>query len=201
MNLSVYFVTPDGADDELILQAIRGGVSMIQLRDKSVSDAEMIAQVHRLLPAMQKAGVPLVINDRIDVALATGAQGVHIGQSDGDVAQIRKTIGPDLLLGLSIETAIQLAQMPAKDVDYIGAGPVRQTASKPDHAAPIGFEGLATIVRKSPLPTVAIGGLTGADIPLLKEVGCVGLAVVSAISGAPDPSAAARDLRQKWGAA
>lgn len=199
MNLSVYFVTPDGADDELILQAIRGGVSMIQLRDKSVGDAEMNAQVRRLLPAMQKAGVPLVINDRIDVALATGAQGVHIGQSDGDVAQIRKAIGPDLLLGLSIETAIQLAQMPTKGVDYIGVGPVRQTPSKQDHATPIGFEGLAAVVRKSSLPTVAIGGLSGADIPLLKEVGCAGLAVVSAISAAPDPSAAARDLRQKWG--
>jgi len=198
MNLSVYFVTPDGADDALVLAALRGGASVIQLRDKRATDAEMIAQARRLAPRLAEAGVPLIINDRVEVALASDAAGLHIGQSDGDPRIARAAIGPGRILGLSIETETQLAILPGGIVDYIGAGPVRATATKPDHAAPIGMPGLARIAAASPVPAVAIGGVTANDIPSIKSCGCAGIAVVSAISAAADPEAAARLLAEKW---
>ncbi|SEP62534.1 thiamine phosphate synthase [Thalassovita taeanensis] len=198
MNLSIYFVTPDGAEDTLVLAALRGGATVIQLRDKQATDAELIAQARRLAPACAAAGVPLIINDRLEVALASGAAGLHIGQSDGDPRGIRAALGRDQILGLSIESFDQLAALPMQDVDYIGAGPVRATRSKTNHATPIGMDGLARISAVSPVPTVAIGGVKAMDIPMLKSIGCAGLAVVSAIAQAPDPEMATRDMFQKW---
>ena len=198
IDLSIYFVTPDGVDDDLVLAAMRGGASMIQLRDKTASDAEMIAQGRRLLPVLQDAGIPLIINDRIEVAMACGADGLHIGQSDGDPATFRRLLGEAPILGLSIETEAQLATMPRSGIDYIGAGPVRATKTKPDHAKPTGFDGLARIISASPVPAVAIGGIDGADIGKLKQAGCDGIAVVTAISAALDPEAATRNLADVW---
>lgn len=198
MNLSVYFVTPDGAEDALILAALRGGAQVVQLRDKSASDAEMIAQARRIRPHVARAGAALIINDRLAVALAVQADGLHIGQGDGDPRLARQALGPDRLLGLSIETAAQLAGMPPGCVDYIGAGPVRATATKPDHAAPLGFGGLAQVVAAAPVPVVAIGGLGLADVAPLRGAGCAGLAVVSAIAAAADPEAATRALVTAW---
>ena len=199
MNLSVYFVTPDGAPDDLILAALRGGAGVIQLRDKTATDDEMIAQARRIKPAIAAAGALLIINDRLPVALAVAADGLHIGQGDGDVRQVRAAIGPDMILGLSIETRAQLAAMPADVVDYIGAGPVRATATKPDHALPMGMDGLARIVDASGVPVVAIGGLGLADVAALQDMGCAGLAVVSAIAGAADPFSATRAFVTAWG--
>lgn len=198
MNLSVYFVTPDGAEDALILAALRGGAQVVQLRDKSASDAEMIAQARRIRPHVARAGAALIINDRLAVALAAQADGLHIGQGDGDPRLARQALGPDRLLGLSIETAAQLAEMPPGCVDYIGAGPVRATATKPDHAAPLGFGGLAQVVAAAPVPVVAIGGLGLADVAPLRGAGCAGLAMVSAIAAAADPEAATRALVTAW---
>ena len=198
MRLSVYFVTPDGAEDALVLAALRGGASVIQLRDKRATEAEMIAQARRLRPALRAAGVPLIVNDRLEVALAAGAEGLHIGQSDGDPAAARAALGPGRLLGLSIEAEAQLDAIPAATIDYVGVGPVRATATTPDHAAPVGLDGLARIAAAAPVPTVAIGGVGAADIPRLRAAGCAGLAVVSAIAAAPDPEAATRTLVQAW---
>lgn len=201
MNLSVYFVTPDGASDALVLAALRGGATVIQLRDKCASDATLEAQALRLLPACRAAGVPLIVNDRLSVALRTQADGLHIGQGDGDVSAMRAALGPDRILGLSIETEAQLAALPAGVVDYIGAGPVHPTATKPDHAAPLGLDGLARIATASPVPVVAIGCVGHAGIAAIKRMGCAGIAVVSAIASAPDPEAAARALVTGWTAA
>jgi len=198
MSYDVYFVTPDGAEDALVLAALRGGASIVQLRDKTASDDAMIAQARRLLPACRAAGVPLVINDRLNVALAAGADGLHIGQGDGDPAAARAALGAGRLLGLSIETEAQLAAIPPGSVDYIGAGPVRATATKPDAAAPLGLDGLARIAARAPVPTVAIGGIGLGDVPSLKAAGCAGLAVVSAISAADDPEAATRAILSAW---
>ena len=200
MNLSVYFVTPDGADDALVLAALHGGASIVQLRDKTASDAAMTAQARRLLPHCRAAGVSLIINDRLSVALATGADGLHIGQGDGDPRVARAALGPDLILGLSIETEAQLAAIPPDCVDYIGAGPIRATATKPDAAAPLGMDGLARIAARSPIPTVAIGGIGLADVVALKAAGCAGMAVVSAVSAAASPEDATRALVTAWGA-
>ncbi|MBK1635180.1 thiamine phosphate synthase [Rhodovulum adriaticum] len=201
MNLSVYFVTPDGADDALVLAALRGGATAIQLRDKTATDAEMTAQARRLIPHLTAVGVPLIVNDRVEVARAAGAAGLHIGQGDGDPRAARAAIGPDRILGLSVEEAAHLTAMPPGVVDYVGLGPVRATATKPDHAAPIGLDGLARLTAAAPVPAVAIGGVNAADIPAIKGCGCAGIAVVSAISAAPDPLAATRALATAWSTA
>lgn len=201
MRLSVYFITPDGADDALVLAAVRGGATAVQLRDKRASDAEMTAQARRLIPVLAEAGVPLIINDRVEVACAAGAHGLHIGQGDGDPRAARAAIGRDRLLGLSVEQDAHLAALPGGVVDYLGVGPLRATATKPDHAAPIGFAGLARLTAAAAVPVVAIGGVAAADIPAIKRCGCAGIAVVSAISAAADPEAATRTLVHGWSTA
>jgi thiamine-phosphate pyrophosphorylase len=203
MNLSVYFVTPDAPElpvEDLVLAAVRGGSGVVQLRDKRGTDAEVTRLARRLHDLLVPFGVPLIINDRVEVMLASGAEGLHVGQTDAPVTDMRRAIGPDRWLGLSIETAAQLAAMPAGVVDYIGVGPVRATATKPDAALPIGFDGLAKIVWAAPVPAVAIGGLELADVAAVKRAGAAGLAVVSAIAAAEDPEAATRALCAAWGA-
>ena len=200
MNLSAYFVTPDGVDDAIVLAAVRGGATVVQLRDKSATDAAMIAQARRLQAALAPLGVPLIINDRLQVALESGAAGLHVGQSDGTPAQMRAALGPDRILGLSIETADQMQQIPPGTVDYIGAGPIFATATKPDHAAPMGMAGLQQIVQLASGPVVAIGGIGLSDVAALRATGAAGMAVVSAIAGAENPQAAAAALAQAWGA-
>ncbi|MCM2563691.1 thiamine phosphate synthase [Lutimaribacter sp. EGI FJ00015] len=194
----IYFVTPDGCDDALVRAALVGGAGMIQIRDKTATDAEMVAQARRLLPLCRDAGVPLIINDRLSVALESGADGLHMGQGDGDPAQARVALGTGVHLGLSIETAAQLAAMPAGAISLIGAGPVHATSTKPDHAAPLGLDGLAHLVAQSAVPAVAIGGVGLPHIPALKQAGCAGIAVVSAIASAPDPETATRELVTAW---
>lgn len=200
MNLSVYFVTPDGAENlsALVTQAVRGGATIVQLRDKSATDAEMTRTARALVDLLAPYGVPLIINDRVEVALASGAAGLHVGQGDAPVTEMRRLLGPDRLLGLSIETLAQVQAMPLGVVDYIGVGPVWATATKPDHAAPIGLKGLAQIVDASPVPAVAIGGLGLRDVVGVKAAGAEGLALVTAISRAEDPEAAARAFADAW---
>ncbi|ACM01865.1 thiamine phosphate synthase [Cereibacter sphaeroides] len=203
MNLSLYFVTPDGAEglEQLVAAAVRGGATLVQLRDKHRSDAELIPLARRLVAALEAQGVPLIVNDRIEVVLASGAAGLHVGQGDLGVAEARRRIGPDRLLGLSVEAPEHLEALPLGIVDYVGAGPVRATASKPDHAPPIGFEGLARLVAAAPVPAVAIGGLGAGDAHAVKAAGAAGMAIVSAIGAAADPEAAARALALEWGRA
>ncbi|WP_319528896.1 thiamine phosphate synthase [uncultured Cohaesibacter sp.] len=201
MNLSVYFVTPDNPAEALVLAALRGGAGVVQLRDKHATDEEMIAKALRIKEMTDAHKVPLIINDRVAVAKAIDAAGLHIGQSDGDPVVMREAIGPDKILGLSIENEDQLVAMkalPEGTIDYIGAGPIRATATKTDAADPIGFEALGRICEASPVATVAIGGIGKADIAALKALGCAGLSVVSAISAAEDPEAATRDLVKEW---
>ena len=200
MNGAVYLVTDPDAPLPVVNQvraAVRGGATVIQIRDKRATDTEFAALVTMLLPELSAAGVTLIVNDRIDVAVATGAHGVHIGQGDGDPVTIRRQLPHGMLLGLSIETVEQARRVPV-GVDYIGAGPVRATATKPDHAPPIGFDGLGQIVSAVRVPTYAIGGLTPADAPRVKAAGAVGMAVVSTITRATDPEAATRALIATW---
>ncbi|APE30698.1 thiamine-phosphate diphosphorylase [Halomonas aestuarii] len=197
LDLSLYLVT----DRELcaeqglvqtVVAAVRGGVTLVQLRDKHASDAELIDQARRLKAALAGTGVALIINDRLEVALASGADGLHIGQDDGDVAQARAALGPHAILGLSVQTREQLARLDPSALNYLGLGPVFATPSKRDHAEPLGFEGLAELAAASPLPGVAIGGLKAEHVLPTRQAGAQGLAVISAICGTPDPEAAAR---------
>lgn len=199
----VYVVTEVGAPwsvTDQIRAAARGGASLIQLRDKSSSDAELAGLIAAVLPDLNARGVRLVINDRVDLAIASGVHGLHIGQTDGDPALIRHRIGTDMLLGLSVETLEQARCVPV-GVDYIGAGPVRATPSKPDHASPIGFDGLALIAAAAGLPCYAIGGVKPGDALAIKAAGATGIAVVSAVTRAADPVAATRRLLAEWNAA
>jgi thiamine-phosphate pyrophosphorylase len=196
----VYLVTDPDAPLPVVDQvraAVRGGATLIQVRDKRATDPELAALVAMLVPELAASGVSLIVNDRIEVALATGAHGLHLGQGDGDPVTIRSRLPEGMLLGLSVETVEQARRVPAV-VDYVGAGPVRATTTKPDHAPPIGFEGLAQICSAVPVPTYAIGGLTLADATRVKATGAVGMAVVSAITRAPDPEAATRALVAAW---
>ncbi|ULB08891.1 thiamine phosphate synthase [Cereibacter azotoformans] len=200
MNLTLYFVTPDGAADPeaLAVAAVRGGATLVQLRDKRRSDAELVPLARRLIAALDPFGVPLIVNDRVEVVLAAGAAGLHVGLGDLGIEEARRRIGPDRLLGLSVEAPGHLQALPLGIVDYVGVGPVRATASKPDHAPPIGFDGLARLVAAAPVPAVAIGGLGAGDARAVKAAGADGLAVVSAIGSAADPEAAARALAEEW---
>ena len=151
----------------------------------------------RFLPEMAALGVCLIVNDRVEVALAVGAHGLHIGQGDCDPVAIRRRLPPGMILGLSIETEAQARHVPPC-VDYAGVGPVRATPTKPDHAAPIGFAGLARITALLPMPSFAIGGIRPGDAAALRGAGAVGMAVVSAVTRAADPVAAARALIEEW---
>ncbi|MGB8714273.1 MAG: thiamine phosphate synthase [Onishia taeanensis] len=181
---------------DTVLAAVRGGVTMVQLRDKTASDAELIDQARRLMTALHGTGVPLIINDRLDVAIAAEADGLHIGQGDGDVAEARRKLGPNAILGLSVENSIQLAALDPQGLDYLGIGPVFVTASKQDHAPPLGIDGLTELAASSPLPSVAIGGLNASHVEAIRQSGANGLAVISAICGQPDPQAAATAFGQ-----
>lgn len=200
MSAPVYVITDPAAPlpvAEQVLAAARGGATMIQVRDKSMCDAEFGALVVRLLPAVSALGARLIVNDRAEVAMQTGAHGLHIGQTDGDPAEIRRRLPATMMLGLSIETEEQCRYIP-EGVAYIGAGPVRATKTKPDHATPVGFDGLARIVAAAGRPTYAIGGLGHGDAARLKAIGAAGLAVVSAVVRAPDPQAATAALIAEW---
>ncbi|QQK64682.1 thiamine phosphate synthase [Cobetia sp. cqz5-12] len=203
LDLSLYLVTDPALCAErgleaTVMAAVRGGVSVVQLRDKHASDEEMIAQAIRLKALLDEYEVPLIINDRIEVALASGADGLHIGQSDGDPIEARRRLGDDVLIGLSVQTLEQLKDVDIERIDYLGLGPVYATPTKPDHAAPLGIEGLTQLVRSSPLPTVAIGGISLANAGDVMSSGTDGLAVVSALCSAADPAAAAQEFLAQY---
>lgn len=194
------FITEPAAPEAMIDQSIaaaKGGAGWVQLRHKTLPDAEFADLARTLMTALEPLGAKLVINDRVEVAIAVKAPVLHVGQNDGNPADIRRRIGPDMILGLSVETKAQLATIPP-GVDYLGVGPIRATGSKPDHAAPIGLDGFAGIVSLTSLPCLAIGGVTHHDAAAIKHSGGAGLAVISAISQADNMEAASRDLLNAW---
>lgn len=175
--------------------AVANGVTMVQLREKTATTAERVQMALALKEALAGTAVPLVINDDVAAAVAADVDGAHIGQGDISAAQARALLGPDKILGLSCETSQAVQAADPALVDYLGLGPVFGTATKTDHAQPIGFDGLARLVALSPLPNVAIGGLKSIHVRDVRESGADGMAVVSAICGQADPAAAARAFR------
>jgi thiamine-phosphate diphosphorylase len=184
--------------------AARGGATAVQLRDPAAPDRELAELGGRLIEALAGSGVPLIVNDRVEVAAAIGAAGAHVGQSDLDPIAARRLLGPGRHLGLSVTTVAEAqaaARLPAGTVDLLGVGPIRDTPSKPDAAAAVGWDGFARIRAAAPIPCVAIGGVSAADADALRSAGGAGMAVISAICGQPDPGAAAGRLRAAWDAA
>lgn len=204
LDLSLYLVTDTRlcggtqAVVDTVRAAVNGGVTAVQLRDPAASARELVALGRRLREVLAGSGVPLLVNDRADVAAASGADGVHVGQQDLPVESARALLGPDSFVGLSIQRPEQLAalrDLRAGVVDYLGAGPVLPQHTKTDAAEPMGLDTLATLVREAPVPVVAIGGIDADNAASVRATGVAGIAVVSAICGAPDPAAAARVLR------
>lgn len=169
--------------------AVAGGATMVQLRDKHGGRARMVETGLALKEVLKGTGALLIVNDDVEAAVAIGADGLHIGQDDTGPAAARSMIGPGMILGLSVETEGLATAVDPGIVDYAGIGPVFATPTKTNHKQPIGFDGLARLVKAAPVPTVAIGGLKSEHVASVFAAGADGLAVVSAICGTPDPKA------------
>lgn len=185
----------DRSPVELTRAAIRGGATLIQLRDKHASARELLALGQALLAVTRPAGVSLIVNDRLDLALALDADGVHVGQEDLPAATVRRLLGPHRLLGVSAATPEEARAAERDGADYLGVGDLFGTPSKPDAGAPIGLAGLRAVTAVTRLPVLGIGGITSATAGAVIAAGAAGIAVISAVMGAPDPEAAARALR------
>ncbi|MGD0026597.1 MAG: thiamine phosphate synthase [Xanthobacteraceae bacterium] len=178
-----------------------GGATLVQLRDKNGATRAMVEEARAIKKALAPFAVPFVINDRVDVALAAGADGVHVGQDDMAAEDARRLLGPGAIIGLSIKTMSEAEAAPVELIDYVGSGGVYATTSKQQNNAPIGPAGLARIVgvlrRRAPkLPVCGIAGIDASNAAEVIAAGADGVAVISALSLAPDPTAAARTLRQ-----
>ena len=185
----------------LVEAAVRGGVTAVQLREKSCPASDFVQLGRELKKLLAPLHVPLVVNDRVDLALEIGADGVHIGQHDMDPERARELLGPGAIIGLSIETVEQARAAVSLDVDYLGVGPVFATATKSDAAPPLGLAALAQVRAISRHRVVAIGGIGLENARQAIRSGADGVAVVSAICAAGDPERAARELRQSIDAA
>ncbi len=180
---------------ETVRRAVEGGVTLVQYRSENLTHDEQKAQVLPLQQYLRSVGVPLIINDNVALAVEIDAEGIHIGQDDMPVAEARALIGPDKILGLTVTTPEQMAAVDTALVDYIGCGPVFPTITKDDAPPPMGVEGWAELAKLSPLPIVAIGGLNAERTADIRATGlAAGVAVVSAICAAENPTAAAQQL-------
>jgi thiamine-phosphate pyrophosphorylase len=181
--------------------AVRGGVAAVQLREKSCPTRDFVQLGRELKKLLAPLQVPLIVNDRVDIALAIGADGVHIGQQDMDFESARRLLGPGAIIGLSIETIEQARAAAPLDAGYLGVGPVFATATKTDAAPWLGLAALAQVRAISRHVIVAIGGIGVENVGQVIHSGADGVAVVSAICAADDPERAARELRQSIDAA
>jgi thiamine-phosphate pyrophosphorylase len=177
-----------------------GGATLVQLRDKVSDTPQMIGSARALKAALAPFGVPLIVNDRVDVALAAEADGVHVGQDDMAVEEARRMLGPAPFIGLSVRTVAQAAAAPLSLIDYVGIGGVYATTSKTSGKSPIGLDGLRKVVavfreRIGNFPTCGIAGITAANTEAVIAAGADGVSVISALSHRGDPQAAARELR------
>jgi thiamine-phosphate pyrophosphorylase len=180
--------------EEVVLQAVRGGAACVQLREKNVSTRFFIHEAARIKSRLAPFHVPLIINDRVDVALAVGADGVHVGQDDMPYAVARRLMGPKAMIGLSVETWEDVEKAQVLDVDYLGVSPVFETPTKTDTKGSWGLQGLSRIRAWSRHPLVGIGGLNRSNAAEVILAGADSVAVVSAICAAADPCRAAQEL-------
>jgi thiamine-phosphate pyrophosphorylase len=171
--------------------ALQGGATAVQLRAPDLRSEELLPLASGLSRLCRNRGVLFVVNDLVDVALKSGADGVHLGQGD-DLAAARGRLGPDRVMGMSVETPLQARQAEALGANYVGVT-VWSTSTKPE-AVPVGLEGLAQVVTGTGLPVVGIGGIDVSNARQVLEAGAAGVAVVSAVGGAPDPVVATREL-------
>ena len=198
-DTSLYLVTDsaDIAEEEFLRRteaALQGGVTILQLREKNKSTREYIALAEKVHALTRKYNVPLLINDRVDVALAVDAEGVHVGQSDMPVSAARRLLGEDKIVGATAKTVLQAVEACNQGADYLGVGAIYPTGTKLD-AALTAIDTLREICHAVPIPVDAIGGLDRDNIDILAGIPVAGICVVSAVMKAEDPKAAAAELR------
>jgi thiamine-phosphate pyrophosphorylase len=199
LDLRLYaIVDPEqtGNCAELARQVGLGGATLVQLRDKRSRTREMIGRAKEIKAAL--AGVSFLVNDRVDVAMAAGANGVHLGQEDMAVADARRLLGPAAIIGLSVKTVAEAAAAPLDLLDYVAIGGIYATSSKNNPGLPIGPSGLTRVIEAlhaADFPVCAIAGIDLANAAEVIAAGADGIAVISALAQAPDPHAAARELR------
>jgi len=198
-DLSLYLVTDRNPSlhfplEKIVEEAVEGGVTMVQLREKDCTSREFYEIALRLKRILHRHAVPFIINDRVDIALACDADGLHIGQSDLPYPVVRTLLGKEKIIGLSVENVQDALVANSYDVDYIAFSPVFGTPTKTNTACPLGLEGVREISAISDHPGVGIGGLHAANIRDVLEAGADGIAVVSAIMSSPDPRQSAMQL-------
>lgn len=179
---------------ETVSAALYGGATFVQLRDKDCSPAELLAEARALAALCHTRGVPFVVDDDVEVALASGADGVHVGQSDMAARRARALLGPDKILGVSAHNVAEALAAQADGADYLGCGAAFVTGTKLD-AHPVTAETMTAVTHAVTIPVVAIGGVDAGNILQLQGRGLAGVAVVSAIFSARDPAQASRELR------
>lgn len=197
IDLSLYLVTEESiAIEELtkiIAQSVSGGVSIVQLREKNNSSLSFYEKASALKQLLNELSIPLIINDRVDIALAVGADGIHIGQDDFPLPVVKKMVPEDMIVGVSVSTLEEALEAERNGADYIGVGSVFPTKTKQD-ATLMALEDLGEICRGVSIPAVAIGGITADNISALSDSGLSGTAVVSAIMNADNPKTASESL-------
>lgn len=200
-DLSLYLVTDRSLSlgrslESVVEEAVKGGVTMVQLREKDCSTKAFYDLSIRMKTILKPYRIPLIINDRLDIALACDAEGLHIGQSDMPYPVARKLLGKDKIIGLSVENIEDAIAANELDIDYIGISPVYSTATKTDTATALGLEGIRNIMNISKHPSVGIGGIDHTNTNAILSAGANGISVVSAIMSANDPQESARQLKQ-----
>ncbi len=202
IDYSLYLVTDRDLSkgrslQDVIKAAVKGGVTIVQLREKECSTREFLEIAQDVSNFLKPLNIPLIINDRIDIALAVKADGLHIGQSDMPYELARKLMGPDAIIGLSVESVQDALDAEKLDVDYLGLSPIYSTPTKTDIYHELGLDGIRDIRKISRHPLVAIGGINKANTAEIIASGSDGIAVVSAICSADDPAVAAQDLLEQ----
>lgn len=198
-DFSLYLVTDQKLSlgrpiEDVVRAAVKGGVTAVQIREKESTTKEFIKLAHNLQNILKPQGVPLIVNDRIDIALAVDADGIHIGQTDMPYYEARRLVGNDMVIGLSVETMEQAIEAENLDVDYISVSPVFLTPTKHDATNEWGLEGLRKLRSQSRKLLIAIGEINSSNAKAALESGADGIAVVSAICSAADPESASRRL-------
>lgn len=183
--------------EDMVLEAVEGGVDVVQLREKNVKAVEYIQIAKKIRVITRKAGVRFIVNDHTDVGLAVDADGVHLGQDDLPLEIARKILGPDKIIGVSVRNLSQALEAEEAGADYLGVGPVFPTSSKDDAVSPIGILVLKEICDKVHIPVVAIGGINSGNAGEVLRAGACGVAVISAIFGTDDIKMSASGLKRK----
>ncbi len=182
---------------DLAQAAIKGGVTLIQFREKNKSTRELLEIGFKLRELTFRAKIPLIVNDRLDIALAIGSEGIHIGQEDMPLTIARKLLGPKKIIGVSARNIQEAIEAERSGADYLGVGPIFETPSKEDAGEPIGCQTLRAIKNKVRIPVVAVGGVNLANLEEIFLAGADGVAVISAITGQADMVKAAKEMREK----